>query len=274
MDRSSRRGLVHPLAGLIIAVSLPLFGPLATTAKGKKGEKRPNRLTCPPSTDPCPGEADNTACGIGKRRCGGACVDVVGSSTNCGRCEFAFKGRAFQNALIGAIADRRGYCDWTVDHAGWVKADLCPPLSMCAPIQGWSSFLRVAPRHRLPAPTPTQSSRVRWHRQLPPPQRSNAGTDRESSRLLAREPHATAARTVNIDVTRPASSTNVTTGAYLVTGSAAARGVVRASRGEADAGRLGGTDAAALAATPAGDPISQGRAAVGQGVAMLLVRFE
>lgn len=25
-----------------------------------------------------------------------------------------------QDALRSAIADRRGYCDWTVDHAGWV----------------------------------------------------------------------------------------------------------------------------------------------------------
>jgi hypothetical protein len=25
-----------------------------------------------------------------------------------------------QDALRGAIATRRGYCSWTVDHAGWV----------------------------------------------------------------------------------------------------------------------------------------------------------
>ncbi len=29
-------------------------------------------------------------------------------------------GRALQDALRGAIATRRGYCSWTVDHAGWV----------------------------------------------------------------------------------------------------------------------------------------------------------
>ena len=28
--------------------------------------------------------------------------------------------RALQDALRRAIASRRGYCDWTVDHAGWV----------------------------------------------------------------------------------------------------------------------------------------------------------
>jgi hypothetical protein len=29
------------------------------------------------------------------------------------------EGRALQDALRSAIATRRGYCDWTVDHAGW-----------------------------------------------------------------------------------------------------------------------------------------------------------
>jgi hypothetical protein len=30
------------------------------------------------------------------------------------------EGRALQDALRSAIATRRGYCSWTVDHAGWV----------------------------------------------------------------------------------------------------------------------------------------------------------
>lgn len=30
------------------------------------------------------------------------------------------KGRALQDAIRSAIADRRGYCSWDVDHAGWV----------------------------------------------------------------------------------------------------------------------------------------------------------
>src|SRR5215211_2681573 len=30
------------------------------------------------------------------------------------------EGRALQDALRAAIAHRRGYCSWTVDHAGWV----------------------------------------------------------------------------------------------------------------------------------------------------------
>jgi hypothetical protein len=29
-------------------------------------------------------------------------------------------GRALQDALHAAIATRRGYCSWDVDHAGWV----------------------------------------------------------------------------------------------------------------------------------------------------------
>jgi hypothetical protein len=29
-------------------------------------------------------------------------------------------GRALQDALRAAIATRRGYCSWTVDHASWV----------------------------------------------------------------------------------------------------------------------------------------------------------
>ncbi|MFT4038131.1 MAG: hypothetical protein QM692_08140 [Thermomicrobiales bacterium] len=30
------------------------------------------------------------------------------------------EGRALQDALLTAIADRRGYCSWDVDHAGWL----------------------------------------------------------------------------------------------------------------------------------------------------------
>jgi hypothetical protein len=30
------------------------------------------------------------------------------------------KGRVLQDTLRAAIATRRGYCWWTVDHAGWV----------------------------------------------------------------------------------------------------------------------------------------------------------
>ena len=29
-------------------------------------------------------------------------------------------GRALQDVLRAAIATRRGYCSWTVDHASWV----------------------------------------------------------------------------------------------------------------------------------------------------------
>jgi hypothetical protein len=30
------------------------------------------------------------------------------------------EGRALQDSLRGAIATRRGYCSWDVDHASWV----------------------------------------------------------------------------------------------------------------------------------------------------------
>jgi hypothetical protein len=36
------------------------------------------------------------------------------------------EGRALQNALKSAIADRRGYVAWTVDHASWVVTLLYP----------------------------------------------------------------------------------------------------------------------------------------------------
>jgi hypothetical protein len=32
----------------------------------------------------------------------------------------AGEGRALQDALRAAIATRRGYCSWDVDHASWV----------------------------------------------------------------------------------------------------------------------------------------------------------
>jgi hypothetical protein len=36
------------------------------------------------------------------------------------------EGRTVQDALISAIADRRGYVDWTVNHAGWVITLMYP----------------------------------------------------------------------------------------------------------------------------------------------------
>ena len=30
------------------------------------------------------------------------------------------EGRALQDALLSAIADRRGYLSWDIDHAGWL----------------------------------------------------------------------------------------------------------------------------------------------------------
>ncbi len=40
--------------------------------------------------------------------------------------DFTLEGRKLQDALRRAIATRRGSCDWTVDHAGWVVMLLSP----------------------------------------------------------------------------------------------------------------------------------------------------
>jgi hypothetical protein len=32
----------------------------------------------------------------------------------------SLEDRELQDAILAAIADRRGYCSWDVDHAGWV----------------------------------------------------------------------------------------------------------------------------------------------------------
>lgn len=45
--------------------------------------------------------------------------DLAGAVARAG-VDPTLEGRALQDALRSAIADRRGYCDWTVDHAGWV----------------------------------------------------------------------------------------------------------------------------------------------------------
>jgi hypothetical protein len=52
-------------------------------------------------------------------------ADLAGAIARAG-VDPSLEGRALQNALIGAIADRRGYVDWTVDHAGWVVMLLYP----------------------------------------------------------------------------------------------------------------------------------------------------
>jgi len=41
------------------------------------------------------------------------------------------EGCALQDALRRAIATRRGYCSWTVDHAGWVVALHSPEEQDC-----------------------------------------------------------------------------------------------------------------------------------------------
>jgi hypothetical protein len=45
--------------------------------------------------------------------------DLAGTVAQAG-VDPTFDGRALQDALLGAIAKRRGSCSWTVDHASWV----------------------------------------------------------------------------------------------------------------------------------------------------------
>lgn len=47
--------------------------------------------------------------------------DLAGAVAQAG-VDPTLEGRALQDALRRAIASRRGYCSWDVDHAGWVVA--------------------------------------------------------------------------------------------------------------------------------------------------------
>jgi hypothetical protein len=49
----------------------------------------------------------------------GLAADLTGAIAQAG-VDPLLEGRALQDALRRAIATRRGYCSWTVDHAGWV----------------------------------------------------------------------------------------------------------------------------------------------------------
>jgi hypothetical protein len=51
--------------------------------------------------------------------------DLAGAVAQAG-VDPSLDGRALQDALLRAIASRRGYCDWTVDHAGWVVLLMSP----------------------------------------------------------------------------------------------------------------------------------------------------
>jgi hypothetical protein len=46
-------------------------------------------------------------------------ADLAGAVAQAG-VDPTLEGRALQDALLVAIATRRGYCTWTVDHASWV----------------------------------------------------------------------------------------------------------------------------------------------------------
>lgn len=46
-------------------------------------------------------------------------ADLAGAIALAG-VDTGLESRALQDAIGSAIADRRGYCSWDVDHAGWV----------------------------------------------------------------------------------------------------------------------------------------------------------
>ena len=48
-------------------------------------------------------------------------ADLAGAIAKAG-VDPTLEGRELQDALLSAIADRRGYLSWDVDHAGWVVA--------------------------------------------------------------------------------------------------------------------------------------------------------
>lgn len=46
-------------------------------------------------------------------------ADLAGTIAKAG-VDPTLEGRALQDALLWAIADRRGYLSWDVDHVGWL----------------------------------------------------------------------------------------------------------------------------------------------------------
>jgi hypothetical protein len=46
-------------------------------------------------------------------------ADLAGTIAKAG-IDPTLEGRALQDALLSAIADRRGYLSWDIDHAGWL----------------------------------------------------------------------------------------------------------------------------------------------------------
>src|SRR5690349_9031279 len=58
-------------------------------------------------------------------RDGALAPDLAGAVAQAG-VDPTLDGRALQDALRHAIASRRGYCDWTIDHGGWVVTLLSP----------------------------------------------------------------------------------------------------------------------------------------------------
>ena len=51
--------------------------------------------------------------------------DLAGTFAHAG-IDPTLEGRPLHDALRRAIATRRGYCSWTVDHAGWVVTPHSP----------------------------------------------------------------------------------------------------------------------------------------------------
>jgi hypothetical protein len=66
--------------------------------------------------------------------------DLVGAVAQAG-VDPTLDGRALQDALRFAIATRRGYCSWTVDHAGWEEGLAWCLVWLMAPELGIGPFL-------------------------------------------------------------------------------------------------------------------------------------
>jgi hypothetical protein len=57
-------------------------------------------------------------------------LDLAGAVAQAGG-DCTLEPRELQTALRRGIAERRGSCDWTVDHAGWVVIHLSPGSREC-----------------------------------------------------------------------------------------------------------------------------------------------
>ena len=72
------------------------------------------------------------------RQPGALAPDLAGAIARAG-VDPTLDGRALQDALRRAIAVRRGYCSWDVDHAGWVRGAWCEPADLDRLFRLWAT---------------------------------------------------------------------------------------------------------------------------------------